>query len=110
MRGQIDPSRLSVAEAGLIANQFQLQYLSDGFLNLVRTFNETPDKFNVNDLLGVYLGRGRLTTPTPSASTTPPPPSNTTTRPQSQQQQQSSTSQQNTSGKPQKKSANPNSK
>lgn len=60
MRGQIDPTRLSVAEAGLIANQFQLQYLSEPMFNLVRIFNETPEKFDVNDLLGIYLGRGRL--------------------------------------------------
>lgn len=67
MRGQIDPSRLSVAEAGLIANQFQLQYLSDSFFKLVRVFNETPAQFDVNALLAVYLGKGSLRT----APTTP---------------------------------------
>jgi ATP synthase F1 complex assembly factor 1 len=55
MRGQIDPNRLTVHEAGVLANQWQLFYLSQEQFALVRQFNQSPEQFNVAQLLNTYL-------------------------------------------------------
>lgn len=48
---EIDPYRMNVQEAQLLANQVQLYYLDPTRLPLVVTFNREPHKFDYDALL-----------------------------------------------------------
>jgi len=70
MRGRIEQEKLSMPEAGILANLLQLIYLSDDlFTRFVQTFNETPLKFN----FGQFLESLPLAPPDTTSSTSAPP-------------------------------------
>uniref|UniRef100_A0A6B2LNH8 Uncharacterized protein n=1 Tax=Arcella intermedia TaxID=1963864 RepID=A0A6B2LNH8_9EUKA len=51
MRGEVDDSKLSLQEAGILVSLYELYYLKDDYYSLVETFNVHPEKFNFEDLL-----------------------------------------------------------
>jgi ATP synthase F1 complex assembly factor 1 len=51
MRGELDPERVTLLEAQLLANQLQLHYLDPPRLKHVETFNRRPNEFDYNVLL-----------------------------------------------------------
>ena len=51
MRGRLEHDKLSMHEAGILANLFQLIYLSDDHYEFVKKFNDEPNKFNLAEFL-----------------------------------------------------------
>eukprot|EP00029_Vermamoeba_vermiformis_P008960 TRINITY_DN4325_c0_g1_i1.p1 TRINITY_DN4325_c0_g1~~TRINITY_DN4325_c0_g1_i1.p1 ORF type:complete len:275 (+),score=66.78 TRINITY_DN4325_c0_g1_i1:88-912(+) len=65
MRGELDPERVTLLEAQLLANQLQLHYLDPPRLKHVETFNKRPNEFDYNVLLDQIsvseIGQGEKT-------------------------------------------------